>query len=73
MTRPSLRSKPGPYPGSETLVLDCDHGTTRGLLVNARDPRQRQAAVDAIVQRHELEEGCGCTRHLRPVQAEARA
>lgn len=70
---PTLRSKPGPFPGSETLVLDCDHGTTRGVLLNGRDPRQRQAAIDAIAERHELEEGCGCTRLLRPARAEATA
>jgi hypothetical protein len=69
----TLRSKVGPWRGTETLVLDCPHGTTRGVLVNAGDPRQRQAAVDAIVQRHVLEEGCECVAALRPTLQEVQA
>lgn len=69
----TLRSKPGPFPGSETLVLDCPHGQTRGVLMGRSDDLARQAAIDALVQRHTIEEGCGCVASLRPTSAEARA
>ncbi|MBX3031427.1 MAG: hypothetical protein KF809_14870 [Chloroflexi bacterium] len=68
----TLRDKPGPFPRSVTLVLDCPHGQTRGVLVNGTE-RTRRAAIDAIAERHELEERCGCTATLRPIGTEARA
>jgi hypothetical protein len=68
----TLQAKPGPSPGSVTLILDCPHGTTRGLVINDQ-PDLRQAIVDQIVGRHLIEEGCNCVASLRPTSAEARA
>lgn len=68
MSAATLVERPGPIPGVIELVIDCDHGTTYGYLVNATE-RVRALSVDLLAERHEWEERCGCAVSLRVQEA----
>jgi hypothetical protein len=66
----TLRSTTPPElgPGGRRLVIDCRHGTTfvDQFIPHAAVPvvLSERAMIAIAVERHELEEGCGCAKGL---------
>jgi hypothetical protein len=63
----TLRIKPAPEagPGARLFEVDCEHGTTQGWLIPGALPIERAAFITYLLERHQAEEGCRCTRKLR--------
>ena len=66
MPHATLRTEPEPAigPGGQRLTLDCGHGTTVGYLLPGTAPIPQNEILRALLERHDREERCGCTRRL---------
>jgi hypothetical protein len=65
----TLRSSaiPGLGVGSRRLVVDCRHGTTyvdQFIPPGTATVFSERSMIAIAVERHEIEEGCGCARGL---------
>ena len=56
-------------PGMKQIVVDCEHGTTTGVLAK---PTESEAAAEidgialrSVIATHHLQERCSCTASLR--------
>lgn len=68
MSQPSISILAEPLlgPGAKRLVLSCDHGATFGAFLPGRKALPELVFLDVLMDRHDRENGCQCSREVRP-------
>ncbi len=61
-----IRDAPALGPGAKRFRFECPHGSTSAAVVPGRQARAELVAVVVLMARHDRENGCRCSRELRP-------
>ncbi|OGN86614.1 MAG: hypothetical protein A2X23_04520 [Chloroflexi bacterium GWC2_73_18] len=64
-----VREAPAVGPGSRRYRLDCAHGSTSAVVLPGGSPLGEQIALQMLLLRHDRDNGCRCSRELRPEYA----